>query len=246
MQQEAKNKAIILDFYRRAVGQGDLAFAEAIIADNYIQHSKAVKPGKAGLLEALAYLKQMPKPTTITKPFMRLIAEGDYVVTNMAFSWGDKQKAVVDIFRFQDGKVAEHWDAMRDEPDTSLNGNAVMDGPLPVGDAGLTVRNKHIVGEFYEQVFVKRQLDALPNFVLPSLIQHIPEIANGLTGLRDYLQQKAGQYSIEKVHQIIGEGDFVIVQSEGKWLHKPGIFYDIFRVDSGKIVEMWGVRQVAL
>ena len=63
MQQEVINKAIIRDFYRRVVGQGDLAFAEEIIADEYIQHSSSVKPGKAGLMEALSYMKQLPKPT---------------------------------------------------------------------------------------------------------------------------------------------------------------------------------------
>ena len=240
MQQEAKNKAIILDFYRRAVGQGDIAFAEEIIAEDYIQHSKTVKPGKVGLLEALTYMKQMPKPATTTQPFMRLIAEGDYVVTNMSFGWGDKQKAVVDIFRFQNGKVAEHWDAMQDESETTLNGNALMDGPMPLIDAALTAPNRQIVSNFYKQVFLNKQADKLPNFVSPDLIQHIPEIANGLSGLRDYLQQKPGQHSIEKIHRIIGEGDFVVVQSEGK----ARMFYDIFRLDNGKIVEMWGVRQV--
>lgn len=237
MQQEAKNKAIILDFYRRAVGQGDIAFVEEIIADGYIQHSKGVKPGKAGLLEALAYLKQMPKPATTTKPFMRLIAEGEYVVTNMAFSWDDAQKVVVDIFRFENGKVAEHWDAMRDVPETTLNGNALMDGPMPNGYVSLTVANKQIAREFCEQVLINRKLDQLPDFVAEDLIQHIPEIPNGLAGLRNYLQHNSNQHSIQIVCQVIGEGDFVVVQSEGKDL----MAYDIFRLDNGKIIEMWGL-----
>ena len=135
MQQHEINKSIIRDFYRRAVGQGDIAFAEEIISDEYIQHSMQVKPGKAGLLEALRYMKQMPKPATITAPFMRLIAEGEYVVTNMSFGWGGKQKIVVDLFRFENEKVAEHWDAIQDQPETSRNTNAMMDGPLPEGDA---------------------------------------------------------------------------------------------------------------
>ena len=234
MQQESINKAIIRDFYRRTVSQGDLAFAEEIIADDYIQHSSAVKPGKAGLMEALAYMKQMPKPANPSKPFLRLIAEGDYVVTNMCFVWGGKQKVVVDLFRFQDGKVAEHWDAMQDEPDTSLNGNAMMDGPLPNEEVEQAASNKKLIHALYEQVFINRDTGNCSDFVATDLIQHIPEVSNGLVGLMDYLRQQPGQWSVEKVHRIIGEGDFVVIQSSGQWEQKPTMFYDVFRLNTGK------------
>ncbi|WP_332368949.1 ester cyclase [Spirosoma telluris] len=104
MQQEAINKSIIRDFYRRSVSQGDLDFAKQIIADNYIQHSPMVKPGKEGLLEALTYMKQMPKPATTSVPFLRLIAEGDYVVTNMSFGWGINRKLSLICSDFEMGK----------------------------------------------------------------------------------------------------------------------------------------------
>jgi predicted SnoaL-like aldol condensation-catalyzing enzyme len=117
------HKSLIRDFYRRAVNQGDLAFADQLIADNYIQHSPALKPGKGGLMEALQLMKQMPKPAATSTPFFRLIAEGDFVVTNLSFDWGGKQKVVVDLFRFENGKVIEHWDAVQDEPATSANGH---------------------------------------------------------------------------------------------------------------------------
>lgn len=243
MQQEIINKSIIRDFYRRAIGQGDLDFAEQIISDDYIQHSLLVKPGKAGVLEALSYMKQMPKPTNPSTPFMRLIAEGDYVVTNMCFSWGNKQKAVVDVFRLRDGKIVEHWDAMQDEPEITLNGNAILDGPMPSENAMLTAENKVIVNEFFQELFVNRRLNKLTDFVSPYLIQHNPEIANGLTGLKEYLVQQSAPL-IEKVGLIITKGDFAVIQSQGKWQQKPSFFYDIFRLSERKIVEHWGVKQV--
>jgi predicted SnoaL-like aldol condensation-catalyzing enzyme len=246
MQQEAINKSIIRDFYRRAVSQGDLDFAREIIADDYIQHSPMVKPGKEGLLEALTAMKQMPKPATTSTPFLRLIAEGEYVVTNMSFGWGDKQKIVVDLFRFRNGQVTEHWDAIEDQPQTTRNGHAMMDGPLPSGPSDLAATNKAIVSTFYERVFVNHQLNALPDFVDANLIQHIPEIDNGLTGLKDYLQQKTGQVAIEKVNHTIAEGDFVVVQAEGKLEQNTATFYSVFRLREGKIVEQWGVKQVSL
>ena len=246
MQKQEINKSIIRDFYRRAVGQGDVAFAEEVIADDYIQHSPLVKPGKAGLLEALEFMKQMPKPTTTSTPFMRLIAEGDYVVTNMRFGWGGKQNVVVDLFRLRDGKVVEHWDAIEDQPETTLNGHAMMDGAMPGDDTKLTGTNKEIVSQFVQHVFVNQQLNTLPDYVAPNLIQHHPEIANGLSGLEDYLRQQSGNLSIEKIHRIIGESDFVVVQSEGKLDKQSRMFYAIFRLNEGKIVEQWSVKQISL
>ncbi|MBN8825387.1 MULTISPECIES: nuclear transport factor 2 family protein [unclassified Spirosoma] len=242
MEKETIHKSIIRDFYRRAVREGDLTFAEQIIADDYIQHSTTVKPGKAGLLEALAYMKQMPKPPTTSVPFIRLIAEGDYVVTNMSFGWAGKQKAVIDLFRFRDGQVVEHWDAMADQPEITLNGHALIDGPLPHETPESTSQNKARVADFIEQVFIKRKLEKLPDFVADTLKQHRPEIANGLSGLKAYLQQQPAQQTVENVLRIIAEGDFVVVQSSGTWQQKPTVFYDVFRLDEGLIVEHWGLK----
>ncbi|GAB4025367.1 nuclear transport factor 2 family protein [Spirosoma koreense] len=245
MHQEITNKSIIRDFYRRAIGQGDIAFAETIIADDYMQHSASVKPGKAGLLEALQLMKQLPKPPTTSAPFMRLIAEDDYVVTNMAFGWGGKQKVVVDLFRFRDGKVVEHWDAIQDQSTTTLNGHAMMDGPREISDLDLTEPNKALVQKFFQTVFLDRQLDALPDFVAPDLIQHHPDMANGLAGLQAYLQTPATDATGQTVDRIIGEGNFVVVQSTGKQAQKLVTNYDVFRLSRGKIVEQWRVQQIA-
>lgn len=244
MKQEEINKIIIRDFYRRAVGQGEITFAEEIIADNYIQHSPMVKPGKAGLLEALQYMKQMPKPATTSTPFMRLIAEGNYVVTNLSFGWGDEQKAVIDLFRLQGGQIAEHWDAIQDQPATTLNGHALMDGPVTIDDIERTETNKAVASEFYQYVFINKQFETLPNFVDPDLIQHQPEIADGLIGLQTYLRQQSSRFSVEQMSRIIAEGNFVVIQSIGRWEQRPATFYDVFRLKEGKIAERWGLKQV--
>jgi predicted SnoaL-like aldol condensation-catalyzing enzyme len=244
MQNIEVNKSIIRDFYRRTVANGDLDYANQIISDDYIQHSLMVKAGKAGLMEALNSMKQLPKPTTSAKPFMRLIAEGDYVVTNLSFEMGGKQMVVVDLFRLQNGQVIEHWDAVQQQPETSLNGHPMMDGNAVTEDPELTEVNKNVVDQFYHRVLIDRQTEALSAYIAPDLIQHQPEIANGLAGLKAYLQQKADSFTIQNVLQIIGEGNFAVVQSEGRLDQKPGMFYAIFRLSQGKIVEQWGVNQL--
>ncbi|GAB3925704.1 nuclear transport factor 2 family protein [Larkinella terrae] len=243
MQNIEFNKSIIRDFYRRTVANGDLDFAEQIIANDYIQHSPRVKPGKAGLLEALAAMKQLPKPASTTKPFMRLIAENDWVVTNLSFEMGGQPMAVIDLFRLRNGQVVEHWDAMQKQPETTLNGHPMLGGVVEIEDVPATEANKKTVAEFYERVLVNRKVGLLSDYVASDLIQHVPEIANGADGLRQYWQQKGDGFVVQNVLRIIGEGNFVVVQADGQLDQKPVTFYDVFRLSQGKIVEQWGVKQ---
>ncbi len=236
------HKSVIRDFYRRALGQGDTAFVEQFVADDYVHHGPAANTGKAEVLAAVRYMGQLPKPADPPKPFLRLIAEDDYVVTNLAFEWAGTPKVVIDLFRFRDGKLVEHWDAIEDQPATTPSGRPVMDGPQAPEDLPLTVANKAVVEAFYRRVVTGGELAALPEFVAPDLMQHNPRIADGIGGLRDYLHGQAGALAGRRVRRVVGEGNFVTIQAEGGPGEKPGMHYDVFRLHAGKIVEQWGVR----
>ena len=61
-------------------------------------------------------------------------------------------------------------------------------------------------------------------------------------------QLKTGPYAkprfvfkIEKVHKILGQGNFVLVMSEGLFDAKPAAFYDLYRIEDNKMVEHWDV-----
>lgn len=43
----------------------------------------------------------------------------------------------------------------------------------------------------------------------------------------------------ERVHRVLGEGNFVLVVSEGQFAGRHSAFYDLFRVQDGKIAEHW-------
>ena len=79
-------------------------------------------------------------------------------------------------------------------------------------------------------------------FDADNYVQHNPQIADGLSGLGKALEAmaKAGvtmRYS--RVHKVLGEGDFVLVVSEGHLGDDHVAFYDLFRLERGKIVEHW-------
>jgi predicted SnoaL-like aldol condensation-catalyzing enzyme len=73
-------------------------------------------------------------------------------------------------------------------------------------------------------------------------IEHNPQIADNLSGLDSALRSMAAQgirMKYERVHKVLGEGNFVLVVSEGACGGKQTSFYDLLRVESGKIAEHW-------
>ena len=42
---------------------------------------------------------------------------------------------------------------------------------------------------------------------------------------------------------MIGEGNFVLTQSEGEFAGKPTVYHDLFRIENGQIAEHWDVMQ---
>lgn len=108
------NKKLVLDFYKQVVGGRNGDLIDRYISDNYIQHSPSMKDGKAGLREAVEYLKRLPKPQEQKSPIVLAIAEGDFVMLLLDLNFMGKHLSVADLFKVVDGMVVEHWDAIQD------------------------------------------------------------------------------------------------------------------------------------
>ena len=233
----AANKEIAHSFYKRVIGQLDEAFVDSIIADDYIQHNPMVKTGKAGILEAIAYLKQMPRPENPKSPIVRSFAEGDFVVLHLNVNMGPSSRAVIDLFRIENGIMVEHWDVMENNAGTMTDGTIVMD--IEVESA----ESKQLLASYYDEVVIGGNLESLPNYVEGSVIQHDPLVKDGIVSLKAYLEDDATSVRIEKVHRLIAEHDYVVAQLEGVFNGLPHAVYDIARVENGKIAEQWRVKQ---
>ncbi|MEO9513609.1 MAG: hypothetical protein ABJN84_03305 [Flavobacteriaceae bacterium] len=234
------NKQIVLDFYKNAIGKADSTYASKALTNEYIQHNPLVKSGKAGFLEMIPFLKQLPKPDHGTKPFMRVIAEDNYVVLHFEVAFAGQNKTVIDLYRLDNGLIAEHWDAIKESSPSTVNGNPEVEGPVVIENKKLTDKNKSIVENYVNRVLITRNFEQMSNYLNSNLIQHNPEIANGLANLKS----SYNDVLVEKVHRIIGEGNFVVTQSEGKKEGKDWVFYDVYRLNKGKITEHWSVGQL--
>jgi predicted SnoaL-like aldol condensation-catalyzing enzyme len=122
----AKNKAIAIEFYNRALNQLDFQRAAELIGDRYVQHNPHAIDGPEGLKNHLAMLKKdFPKNHGDIK---RAIAEGDLVALHIHSKRTPESRgnAVVDIFRIENGKVVEHWDVVQAVPEKALNDNTMF------------------------------------------------------------------------------------------------------------------------
>jgi predicted SnoaL-like aldol condensation-catalyzing enzyme len=107
-----QNKAIVLEAFETLFNKRDYAAAEWFWSDHYIQHSAHIAPGRAGLFDLIRTL-----PKTLRYENQLIVAEGDCVITHGRFSCNGRPAAWIaaDVIRFEDGKLAEHWDVLQDE-----------------------------------------------------------------------------------------------------------------------------------
>ena len=107
-----QNKALVLEAFDALFNRRDYEAAERFWSDRYIQHSAHIPPGRAGLFGLVRTL-----PATLRYENHLIMAEGDFVITHGRFSGHGRPAAWIaaDIVRFENGKLAEHWDVLQDE-----------------------------------------------------------------------------------------------------------------------------------
>ncbi len=209
--------------------------------NKYIQHNLGVADGLAGFGQVLqALLPNSAKAQTV-----RAFQDGDFVFTHTNYNFFGP-KIGFDIFRFEDGLIVEHWDNLQETPE-SLNpsGHSMIDGSTEIKDLSKTEANKTLVKNFLEDILINGQMDKIGKyFDGDKYIQHNPQIADGLSGLGHALEYMASQglvMKFDKVHKVLGEGNFVLAVNEGSFGGEPTSFYDLFRIENGKIAEHWDV-----
>jgi predicted SnoaL-like aldol condensation-catalyzing enzyme len=223
----------------KSIETGDAKPVAYINPNTYIQHNLAIGDGLAGFGEVLQKLpKGATKVTTV-----RVFQDGDVVFAHTDYNFFGP-KIGFDIFRFEDEKIVEHWDNLQEVPALPYpNCHTMIDGPTAAQDLGKTQANKQLVRAFVDDILINGHTDKLAGyFDGDNYIQHNPQIADGLSGLGSALQAMAEQgiaMKYERVHKVLGEGNFVLIVSEGRIAGKATSFYDLFRVENGKIAEHW-------
>ncbi len=221
-----------------SIENGNSAPIGYINPNKYIQHNLAVKDGLAGFGEIMSLL---PKGSAKVK-VIRVFKDGEFVFTHTKYNFFGP-KAGFDIFRFEDGKIVEHWDNLQTIEEKTASGRTQFDGAVELQDLAKTQENKTLIKNFISDVLFGKAPEKITQYISTTeYLQHNPNVKDGLDGLGEALKSlaEAGMPMVyEKNHKILGEGNFILSTSEGKFMNKHVAFYDLFRIENGKIVEHW-------
>lgn len=225
----------------------DVSKMKELYTQDYVQHNPHVPTGLDAVIGLLPALEESGFSYTTH----RCIEDGDLLATHTSYSnaevFGAAEVVAFDIWRMEDGQVAEHWDAIIPKFEETASGRSQVDGPTEIGDLDKTNDNKTLVAQFMKDILMGQNPDRIGDYINQTHYhQHNPQIEDGLEGLFKTINELTNQgnmFKYFKVHRIIGEGNFVLAQSEGEWSDKPTAFYDLFRLKNGQLVEHWDVIQ---
>ncbi|GAA4711809.1 nuclear transport factor 2 family protein [Phytohabitans rumicis] len=234
-------KDIVLTAAGQLFGDQDPSAVDRWVAADYVQHSSLAADGPDGVRALVEHL-----PDGFRYDLHRVIADGDLVALHGTYhGFGPAPLVAFDIFRVADGRLAEHWDALAPVVDTTVSGRSQTDGPTEVTDLDKTDANRELVVGFVETVLKAGKVDAITDYLSTEQYhQHNPGIGDNLDGLAAALGALAVQgisMVYDTVHKVVAEGNLVLTVAEGRFGPTPTAFYDLFRVENGKIVEHWDV-----
>ena len=110
-----------------------------------------------------------------------------------------------------------------------------------------TLTNKEIVVRFYTAAFIDRNLEAARVYLSDDYIQHNPSVKSGAVAFLEFAKGIHARNPNSKIiiKRVIAENDLVVLHM----LNKPRpegpemAVVDIFRVENGKVIEHWDVKQ---
>ena len=107
------NKELISNFYKEFFNDHIVESAEKYVAENYIQHNPGVGQGRQALMDA--FEKKFIEHPEFHLDIVKMISEDDMIAVYLKNTGpdGTTRCRVVDIYRIENGKLAEHWDVLQ-------------------------------------------------------------------------------------------------------------------------------------
>lgn len=226
----------------KSIETGDPGPTAVVNEAKYIQHNPQTKEGSEGLAALFKRLSETNPRVNIVRAF----EDGDFVFAHTEYDFS-KRNIGFEVFHFEDGQAVEHWDNIQPRLGPNPSGRSMVDGPTDVTDHGLTEENRALVRSFVETVLIDGQLDRLVNFIAgEEFLEHNPALTDGASSLRTAMSQEEDGRKVvnyQKLHRVLADGNFVLSVSEGERASVHTSFYDLFRVESGKLAEHWDTTE---
>ena len=121
MSDAAANKALVMKAATELFADGDVSALDRYWTDSFIQHNPQVPDGTDGLRALVSTAKDLRYQAGLST------ADGDIVMVHGRYEGlGPKPVVGVDIFRVEDGKIAEHWDVLQEEVSPTASGHPMF------------------------------------------------------------------------------------------------------------------------
>ena len=123
---------------------------------------------------------------------------------------------------------------------------ALVVGALPAYAADPEA-NKKVVLDFYEKGLNQKDFDAAAKHFGPRYIQHNPGAPDGIEGFKAFIAMRKEKFpnARSEIKRVFADGDYVIVHVHNVPMtgSRGNAIIDIFKLENGKVVEHWDVRQ---
>jgi predicted SnoaL-like aldol condensation-catalyzing enzyme len=121
----------------------------------------------------------------------------------------------------------------------------------PAQSQGRTVMTPDTLGDNARQamidIFRKKDPTTVDRYFGESFMQHDPNLADGLAGMKSFAAEVAGSPAADiTIYRTLVDGDSVLLHSRYQGVGRyagPVIAFDLFRFKDGKIVEHWGGQE---
>ena len=238
----SKRKELICTLLK-GIETGEEESVAVINQDKYIQHNPQTKEGGIGLAELFKQLaKSSPRVNIV-----RIFSDGDYVFAHTEYDF-EHSNIGFEIFRFEGDYAVEHWDNIQLRKGLNPSGHTMVDGSSKITDLKETENNRKIIEAFVNDVLIDNHLDLLEHYINKNYYtEHNPHFSDDLLDLHSSLSSSSSSENIRttyhKCHRILAEGNFVLSVCEGSYNNNHSSFFDLYRMESGSIVEHWDTTE---
>lgn len=238
----SSNKKVKICELLKGIETGDPTVVSVVNEDKYIQHNPQTHEGSEGLASLFKRLSETSPKVNI----VRIFEDGDFIFGHTEYDFATRNIGF-EIFRFEGGQAVEHWDNIQKRLGPNSSGHTMVDGVTEVTTHELTENNRIVIGSFVKDVLIHKHINQLGNYIDQNhYIEHTPHFGDNLVELRTALSKNdMGEFSIsyDKCHRILAEGNFVLSVCEGSVNQIPSSFFDLYRLEDGRIIEHWDTTE---
>lgn len=231
----------VLDVHTALFDQHDTSVLDKHFADHFVEHSPLIANDAKGLR---AFVEDLGDNLRYTNARVIADAANGLVALHGRFDGIEDDPFVgFDIYRVEGMKIVEHWDNLVPQAQPNASGRTQLDGPTDPGDESLTEENRNTVLEFFNRSLIGGDYSGFIDYTQDDqFFQHSPDIADGAQNCVDFLtkiRDEGDGLVYDQVHRTVAQGQFVLTHSEGSIGGVRHSYCELWRVENGKIVELW-------